>query len=307
MRIFVAGGTGLIGTRLVRRLRDRGDQVELLTRRPAVARDLFGAGVTAVEGEPTQPGAWGERAAGCDAAVNLFGENVFGRRWNAAYKQTLLDSRVNSTRHVAEALARRPRRDDGQPKVLVNASAIGYYGPRGDEELTEESAPGGDFLADLCVQWEKATQPAEAAGVRTARVRIGVVLDKEGGALAQMLTPFKLFVGGPVGSGRQWLSWVHHADMVGLLLLALDNPGTSGPLNGTAPHPVTNRDFARALGRALGRPSFLPTPGFALRLALGEVADVVLTGQRVLPARAQALGYTFQFPTVDAALADLLG
>jgi uncharacterized protein (TIGR01777 family) len=306
MRVFVTGGTGLIGTRLVRRLAERGDQVELLTRRPGVAREAFGPNVTAIEGDPTQPGAWAERAAACDAAVNLFGENVFGRRWNADYKQAILGSRVRSTRHVAEALARQPRRADGQPKALVNASAIGYYGPRGDEELTEDSPPGSDFLADVCVQWEKATQPAEAASVRTAKVRIGVVLDKAGGALAKLLTPFKLFAGGPAGSGRQWMSWIHHADMTGLLLLALDNAAASGPINGTAPNPVTNRDFGKALGRALGRPAFLPTPGFALRLALGEVADLVLTGQRVLPKRALGLGYDFQFPTVDAALADIV-
>jgi uncharacterized protein (TIGR01777 family) len=187
----------------------------------------------------------------------------------------------------------------------VNASAIGYYGPHGDEELTEDSAPGSDFLAQLCVDWEKAARAAEPAGVRLAIVRVGVVLDLAGGALAKLLPPFKMFVGGPVGSGKQWMSWTHHEDMTGLFLFALDNAQAQGPFNGTAPNPVTNRDFSRALGRALHRPSFLRTPGFALRMLLGEVADAVTTGQRVVPKHALALGYNFKYPTVDTALAQL--
>jgi uncharacterized protein (TIGR01777 family) len=189
--------------------------------------------------------------------------------------------------------------------VLVNASAIGIYGPRGDEELTEETPPGDDFLARLCIDWEKEARAVEQAGVRSVQVRVGVVLDKQGGALAKLLTPFKLFVGGPVGSGRQYMAWIHHEDMAGLFLFALDNAACSGPLNGTAPNPVTNRDFGRALGRALGRPSFVWTPRFALRLAIGEAADVVATGQRVVPKKALELGYTFQYPTVEAALGEI--
>jgi uncharacterized protein (TIGR01777 family) len=235
----------------------------------------------------------------------LAGENVFGRRWNDAFKQMLVDSRIKSTRNVVEALARKPQRPDGQPKVLVNASAIGVYGPRGDEEVDEESAPGNDFLAGLCVEWEKAARAVEPAGVRLAIVRVGVVLDKEGGALAKLLTPFKLFAGGPAGGGKQWMSWVHHEDLTGLLLFALDRGEVKGPLNGTAPNPVTNGDFAKALGRALHRPSFFPTPGFMLRLALGEVADIIVTGQRVVPRRPLALGYSYKYPTVEAALAEL--
>jgi uncharacterized protein (TIGR01777 family) len=306
MRVFVTGGTGLVGSRLVKRLRGRGDEVVLLTRRPAVAREQFGADVAAVEGDPSTPGDWMARAAACDGVISLVGENIFGRRWNAAFKQALVDSRVNSARNVARALAESPRRADGSPKVLVNASAIGIYGPRGDEELTEDAPTGSDFLASLCVEWEQAARAVESAGVRCALVRVGVVLDREGGALAKLLTPFKLGAGGPVGSGRQWMSWIHHDDLGTMFLLALDDPRASGPLNGTAPNPVTNRDFSKVLGRALHRPAFLPTPTFALRLALGEVADVIATGQRVLPARARALGMPFRFPTVDAALADIL-
>jgi uncharacterized protein (TIGR01777 family) len=306
MRVFVTGGTGLVGTRLVRRLQSRGDQVVLLTRRGERAAQLFGSDVRVVQGDPTQVGPWTDDLGDCDAAINLAGENVFGRRWNDDYKNRLRDSRLKSTAHVAEALARRPASSDGRARVLVNASAIGYYGPHGDEELDESSPPGSDFLAELCVAWEKAASPAAAAGVRCVFVRIGVVLDREGGALAKIRTPFKLFAGGPVGSGRQWMSWIHHEDMTGLLLLALDHGDASGPLNATAPNPATNREFAKTLGRVMHRPSFMPTPGFMLRLALGEVANVVTTGQRVLPRKALALGYSFAFPALDAALAEIL-
>jgi uncharacterized protein (TIGR01777 family) len=305
MRVFVMGGTGLVGSRLLERLRQRNDDIILLSRRPDVAQEKLGGAGTVVEGDPMTAGPWMDRACECDAVINLVGENVFGRRWSASFKQLLYDSRIKSTDHFAQALAKNPRTAAGNPRVLVNASAIGYYGPCGDEELTEDSPPGGDFLAQICIDWEKAARSAEPAGVRVAVVRIGVVLDKEG-ALRKMMTPFKLFVGGPVGSGRQWVSWIHHQDVVGLLLLALDNPEARGPLNGTAPGPVTNKQLSKALGRAMHRPSFFPTPRFMLRVALGGVAGLVTTGQRVLPQRAQALGYTFQFPEIDAALADIL-
>ena len=205
-----------------------------------------------------------------------------------------------------QALARNPKTAAGAPKVLVNASATGYYGPRGDEELTEESPPGHDFMAQLCIDWEAAGREAEALGVRVAMVRIGIVLSKDGGALAALLTPFKMGGGGPVASGKQWMGWIHMEDIIGLFLLALENSSAVGPLNGTAPNPVTNKEFGKALGRALHRPAFVWTPGFALKLLLGEVADVVINGQRVLPARALALGYTFQFPTLDDALQNAL-
>lgn len=306
MRVFVTGGTGLVGRRLVKRLTERGDDVVLLTRRPDEARRLFGTGVEAVEGDPVREAAWMASAVACDGAINLAGENLFNRRWNVAFKQLVAESRVGSTRNVAKALAGASRRADGSPKVLVNASAIGIYGPRGDEPISENSPTGSGFLSSLCAEWEGAARSVESSGVRCAIVRVGVVLDTAGGALANLLTPFKLGAGGPVGSGRQWMSWIHHEDMGSLFLLALDDPRAIGPLNGTAPNPVTNREFAKALGRALHRPAFVPTPAFALRLALGEVADVVTTGQRVLPEKALALGVKFQFPTIDAALADVL-
>jgi uncharacterized protein (TIGR01777 family) len=306
MRIFLMGGTGLVGSRLMERLRQRQDEIVLLTRRPDVGREKLAGSGAVVEGDPTVPGPWMERIAECEAVINLVGENIFARRWNEDFKKLLYESRIKAAEHVAQALTKHPRTASGAARVLVNASAIGYYGPRGDEELTEDSPPGDDFLARVCVDWEKAARAAEPAGVRVAVLRIGVVLDRRGGALAQMLTPFKMFVGGPVGSGRQWLSWVHHQDVVGLILVALDNVQACGPINATAPNPVTNREFSKALGRALGRPSFLRTPKFALRALMGQVADVVTTGQRVLPRRAQALGYVFQFPEVDTALRDVL-
>jgi uncharacterized protein (TIGR01777 family) len=306
MRVFVTGGTGLIGTRLIRQLRERRDSVMLLTRRPAAARERFSGDCTVVEGDPMQPGAWMDAVRDCDAIVNLAGEGIFNRRWDDPFKALLRDSRLKGTENVVQALARSPRTPAGNAKVLVNASAIGYYGFHGDEELTEQDGSGDDFLARLTVDWEKAARAAEPLGVRVVLVRIGLVLDKEGGALAKLLTPFKLGAGGPVGSGKQWVSWIHHADMVGVLQLALDNPNALGPINGTAPNPVTNKELGKALGRALHRPSFMPTPVFALRLALGEVADVVAQGQRVVPKRALALGYPFRFPTIDAALGQIL-
>ncbi len=302
MRVFVTGGTGLIGSRLVTRLRERGDEVTLLTRRPAAVRDRF-ADCTLLEGDPMIAGPWMDAVGGCDAVINLAGENLFARRWSDDFKRLMLDSRVKTTDNVVAALTRTP--PGGPAKVLVNASAVGYYGPHGDEEVDESTPPGDDFLARVCVAWEKSALTARAAGVRVVLLRIGVVLDKEGGALTAMLTPFKLGVGGPVGSGRQWMPWVHHADLVGLLLLGLDRADAGGPINGTAPQPVTNKEFGKALGRALHRPAFLPTPGFALRLMLGEVADVIVNGQRVRPREALRLGYQFRFPTIEEALADI--
>jgi len=306
MRVFVTGGTGLIGQRLVTALLRRGDGVVVLTRRFAAARQMFGPECQLVEGDPMQPGDWLKSIDNCDGVVNLAGENIFAHRWNAKFKDLLLQSRLETTVNVVAALKQKPKRVDGSPKVLVNASAIGIYGAHGDEELTEKSPPAADFMANICVEWEKAAQAVEEAGVRCALVRIGIVLDKQGGALPQMLTPFKLFIGGPVGSGKQYMSWIHHEDLLGLFLLALDRTEVTGPLNGTAPNPVTNRAFSRALGAALHRPSFLPTPAFGLRILLGQVAQVVATGQRVLPKVALQMGYQFKFPTIDAALANIL-
>jgi len=302
MRVFITGGTGLVGQRLVQRLLQRGDQVSVLTRRPETAQQLWGSTVTVVSGDPVQAGPWQDALASCDGVVNLAGEGVFNRRWSSAFKELMTTSRVMSTENVVAGLA---RSSGTSSKVLVNASAIGYFGTAGPEELDEQSPAGNDTLAHVCIAWEKAAQAASTHGCRVVIVRIGVVLDKSGGALKKMLLPFKMFMGGPVGSGKHFVSWIHHEDLVGIMLLGLDNAQAVGVMNGTAPQPVTNKEFSKALGRALHRPSFMPTPGFALRAALGEVADLVTKGQRVLPHKALELGYKFQYSDIDAAFHQL--
>ena len=312
MRVFVTGGTGSIGRRVVRRLLDRGDQAVVLTRRQNEAwrlPELRGAEV--VPGDPSSEEGWARHVDGCDAVLNLVGHNVFGKRWDSEVKRQIRDSRVYAAQHVVAAIrqARKP------PATLVQASAIGYYGPRGDEVLTEASPPGADFLATVCREWEDAALPAEDLGTRLVRLRIGVVLARGEGALGIMTPIFRWGGAAPVGGGGnplrpgrgpQWMSWIHVEDLVELALLALDDQGARGPINGTAPHPERNADFARALAHALRRP-FLPIgpPDVVLRVILGEVADVIGKGQRVLPERALALGYAFHFPDLAGALADL--
>lgn len=303
MRVFLTGGTGLIGVRLAKALCDRGDSVVVLSRDPKAAGAKLPAGVQAVVGDPMTPGDWVQAVDGCDAVVNLAGENLFARRWRAWFKQLIRDSRVLSTQNIVAAFEKSAVR----PKVLIQGSAVGYYGFTEDQMLDEGAPAGDDFLGRTCVEWESAAKPVEALGVRLVLLRTGVVLDADGGALVQMVRPFRKFVGGPVGSGRQWLSWIHWADQVGLILFALDNPAVVGPLNACAPEPATNRDFSKALGRVLHRPSFMKAPGFMLRLVLGEVADLVRKGQRAVPQKAEALGYKFRFPEAEPALRDLLG
>lgn len=284
MRVFVTGATGFVGRRLCAELTARGDEVVAHTRSPERARALLPAPVRVTDALA--------EAAGCDAVVSLAGEPVLGRRWNEAHKAALWSSRVDATRAVVAAAT--------GAQVIVSASAIGYYGDRGDEELDETSPPGDDHLARLCVAWEEA---AAQPGKRTVNLRLGVILGGGGGALERMIPPFRAFVGGPVGSGRQWVSFIHLDDVLGLIRLALDDARASGPINATAPEPARMRDFAAALGRALGRPSWLPVPAFALKLAFGEGAAVLLASQRVLPRRAHALGYVWKHPTLADALA----
>jgi uncharacterized protein (TIGR01777 family) len=306
MKVFITGGTGLIGSSLIPQLTKRGDRVVLLTRRLAHAQERWGKECTIVEGDPMKAGPWMDAIKDCDAVINLAGESIFARRWNEEFKALLRSSRLQSTENVVRALTANPKTSAGIPKVLVNASAIGYYGPRGDEELTEEGSAGNDTLGQVAVEWEQAARKAEASGVRVALIRIGVVLGMEGGALPQMLTPFKLGVGGPIGSGKHWFSWIHMDDMVGILLLALDRQEAKGPINATSQQPVMNKTFSKALGRALHRPAIFPVPPLMLRLRFGGVAEVLTTGQRVIPAKALALGYQFKFPDIDSALANLV-
>lgn len=293
MNVFVTGASGLVGRRLIAALKARGDAVVALSRKPAPG---------GIVGDPTQPGPWLAAMADCDAVVHLAGENIFAKRWTAAFRQQIRDSRVNSTRLIAETLAARP----GRVKALVSASAVGYYGDRGDAVVTEADPPGDDFMAEVCRAWEAAADPARAA-VRVVHPRLGIVLDPAGGALPNLLRPYKLFAGGRIGSGRQYVSWIHHADLTYVLLTALDNATPTGVLNATAPSPVTNDALGRAIGRVLRRPHWLPAPGFALRLALGPIADVILAGQRVVPQVLLAREFAFRFPDVEAALRDVTG
>lgn len=299
MRVFVTGGTGLVGRRVVARLRDRGDDVIILSRSP-------GAGVV---GDPTVAGPWLDQLATCDAVIHLAGEPIAAHRWTTRFRQKVRDSRVVSTGLIAEALAKSPRRADGSPKVLVNASAVGYYGAFEDNptEFVESDLPGSGFLADVCVAWEGATVPAAKAGVRVAVVRVGMVLAGDGGALPQLARPFRWYLGGPVGSGRQWVGWIHVDDLAGLFLLALDRANVSGPVNGTAPEPVTNWGFSRSLAAVLHRPCWLRVPKLALRIGLGTMAELATHGQRVVPARAKELGYEFRYPLLEPALRAALG
>lgn len=303
MRVFITGGTGLIGSEIVRQLSARGDQPVVLTRSPGKARSSAPAGVEFVEGDPQQAGDWMKSVDGCQGVINLVGESVFGRRWNAEQKKRIRDSRIDSTNNLVQAMVSA----DNAPAALSSASAIGYYGNVPEAELTENSPAGNDFLARVCQEWEQAASRAAEQGIRTAMVRIGVVLSKDGGALKQMLPPFKLGLGGPIGAGRQWMSWVHLADIAGAFIAALDHAEAVGPINGTAPEPVRNKEFSKALASALHRPCLFPVPPFMLRVMFGEVAEVITGSQRVLPTKLQQLGYQFQHPNIREAMQAIFG
>jgi hypothetical protein len=292
MKIVVAGGSGFIGESLVRRLLIRGDDVAVLTRSPANVR----AG-RPVQWDAKTQGAWTDNVAVADAIVNLAGENIGEGRWTEARKRRLIDSRINATRALVEAV-----RTKGKRPAFVSASAIGYYGTRGDEELTERGSKGQGFLADLSARWEEEAR-AVADAARVVILRFGVVLAGDGGALPKMALPFKLGAGGRVGSGRQWMSWVDRDDVVRMIEWSLTREEAHDVYNVTAPAPVRNAEFTKALGRVLRRPAIMPAPAFALRLAFGEMADeILLGGQRVVPAHAVAEGFTFTYRDIESAL-----
>jgi len=300
MKILITGASGFVGRALCAHLRDRHELV-VVSRDPERARQAL-----ALERSlalPATPAQWAAALEGCDAVVNLAGESIAAGRWTEARKRAIRDSRIEITRGIVGGITAAAR----PPRVLVSASAVGYYGPRGGEPIDESAPAGDDFLAQVCVDWEREAQAAESQGVRVARLRIGIVLGEGGGALERMVTPFKLFAGGPIGSGEQWMSWIHRDDLVRLIELALGDARVGGAVNGTAPDPRTMRDFARTLGQVLSRPSWAPVPAFVLRLALGEMADMLLTGQRVLPGAATRLGFSFEYPTLDRALRQALG
>ena len=287
MRVLVTGGTGFIGQAVCHALRGAAHTVTIVSRDPAHAAGTA-VGWNAV----------GQAVAAADALVNLAGEPIAAGRWGPVRKEAILQSRVNATRALVDAAGAAAQR----PGVLVSASAVGYYGARDDEVLDETAGPGTGFLAEVCQAWEREASRAEALGLRVVRLRIGMVLAGDGGALARMLPPFRAFVGGRLGNGRQWMSWIHRGDLTGLVVEAVANEGYRGAVNATAPQPVRNREFVAALGRVLVRPATVPVPGVVLRLALGEMADMLLTGQRVLPRAAERLGYRWQYPEVLGAL-----
>jgi uncharacterized protein len=297
MKIVIAGGTGFLGRPLAAAFAAQGHTVVVLTRAASATQP---SGIRLVPWTPTgDAGAFAREIDGADAVVNLAGESIAGTRWTPGQKRKILDSRVQATRRLTEAIARAAV----PPPVLVSGSAVGYYGARGDEIVTEETPPGSDFLARVCVQWEAEANRAASERTRVICVRTGLVLAADGGALPRMLPPFKLFAGGPVGSGRQYWPWIHRDDWIALVRWAIGQSALSGPLNATAPNPVTNATFAGALGAAMHRPALLPAPAFALRLLLGEMADaLLLSGQRAIPAKAQLLEFTFRHEQVAGAL-----
>lgn len=313
MQVTVTGATGLIGPRMVASLRARGDQVTVLSRDPRRARARLEQAtrpptaplnpsegtLDAMQWDPLNEPAPTSALAGRGAIVHLAGENI-AQRWTASAKQAIRESRLTGTRHLVRSLAALSPTE--RPRVLVSGSAIGYYGAHKDEPIDEEAPAGPNFLAQTCSAWEAEAVAAEQLGVRVVRMRTGVVLDPDGGALGKMLTPFKLGVGGPLAGGRQYISWIHTDDLVGIVLCAIDDEQWRGPVNATAPQPQRNRDFSRALAHVLHRPSLLPIPSAALRALYGEMSEVLTTGARVLPARALVLGYQFRYPQLDAAL-----
>jgi uncharacterized protein (TIGR01777 family) len=309
MKVVIAGGSGFLGSPLAEAYAEEGHEVLVLTRSlmSGDSRHDPGTGVpgiTRVGWAPDgKPGAWSARLDGADAVVNLSGEPLDRKRWRPQRKVQLRDSRILPTRSLAASILASP----APPAVLISASGIDYYARNGERPSTETSPPGSDFLAHLCEDWEAEARRAEPSGTRVVLLRSGIALERSGGALPRMMLPFKFFVGGPLGSGQQYFSWIHRLDWVELVRWIVQTPEARGPLNATAPEPVTNKRLSRALGRALHRPSLAPVPGFALRLAVGELADALLAGQRAIPACALALGYHFRYPDIDQAFRGIFG
>ena len=300
MRVVITGGSGLIGSAVARELGGAGHEVVVLSRDPS--KVTLPPNTRAVQWDGKTGEGWAPLLDADTAILHLAGESIAAGRWTTEKKRRIRASRVESGAAVMAAI----RKAKEKPRVLLQGSAVGYYGPCGDEVVTESHPPGHDFLADVCVGWEASTAEAESLGVRRAVLRTGIVLSGKGGALPKMTIPFRLGAGGPLGGGRQWFPWIHLADEVGAIRFLLEREDARGPFNLTAPEPLTNRDFSRVLGRALHRPSLAPAPGFALRLVLGEMADMLLHGQRAVPQRLLELGYVFRYPEALAALRDLL-
>ena len=299
MKVAITGATGFIGRELIRELESTGTEYVIITREPNRARRKFPRASNVLEWSLPATALEPDDLEGLDGVIHMAGAPV-AQRWTASHKRAIEESRVLYTRGLVEAVGRTSQR----PPVLISFSAIGYYGVRDDTRLTETSSAGSDFLAQVCRSWEEEAAKATALGIRVVNPRVGIVIGRGGGALSQMLLPFKLGIGGPIGNGRQWMSWVHVSDVVGLALDALTNTALRGPINATAPEPVTNREFSKSLGRVLHRPAILPIPVLGLKLMFGDFADVLATGQRVIPDKAIRAGYKFRFPNLEEALAD---
>ncbi|MCW6037955.1 TIGR01777 family oxidoreductase [Spirulina subsalsa FACHB-351] len=305
LKIAITGGTGFVGTRLVEKLHNEGHTLVLLTRNENRAKRVFPPHVfpqvKIVPYTPTQSGNWQENIAGCDAVINLAGESIAEGRWTQERKQNIFESRQLGTRMIVEAIAQA----HPKPTVLINPSAIGYYGTSETAIFEETSTPGNDFLAKVCQAWETEAEQVKTMGVRLVILRLGIVLGN-GGAIAKMIPPFKLFAGGPIGSGKQWFSWIHREDLINLIIAALKQPNFAGIYNATAPNPVRMKTLCDTLGQLMNRPSWLPVPNFVLEALLGDGAIVVLEGQQVLPKATLATGFTYEYPTVDKALKEVL-
>ncbi|MCX8118385.1 MAG: TIGR01777 family oxidoreductase [Desulfobacterota bacterium] len=301
MKILMTGGTGFVGTRLIDRLTQEGHEITVLTRSLQGGRRAP-SGVSYLEGDPTRRGPWQQAVQAHDAVINLAGASIFSK-WTEEHKRAIRESRILTTQNVVEAIPVASRK----PFTLFSTSAVGYYGFCGDEELTEDSPPGDDFLARIAVEWEAEALKAEEKGTRVVLTRFGIVLGEKGGALGQMIPLFKKFLGGPIGSGKQWFSWIHIEDLAEAFVFLIEHPEISGPVNLCSPNPVRNRDLAKALGEVLGRPSFMPAPAFMIKLVLGEFGSVILEGQRVFPKRLLEGGFVFKYPRIGEALRSLVG
>ena len=304
MKIAITGATGLVGSRLVEKLNQEGHQILVFTRNPNKAQKAFPASTFSnleiVQYTPQESGDWQNKVSGCDAVVNLAGEPI-SERWNAQQKKAIMESRQIGTRKLVEAIAMA----EDKPEVLVNGSAVGYYGTSETTVFKEDSPPGNDFLAQVCQNWEAEAQKVTEHGVRLVILRIGIVL-ANGGALGKMIGPFKMFAGGPIGSGKQWFSWIHRDDLVNLIYQAIQNKNMSGVYNATAPHPVRMNTFCQTLGNVMNRPSWLPVPDFVLELLLGDGAVLVLEGQQVLPENTKGAGFDYQYPELYPALEEIV-
>ena len=302
MKIVVTGGTGFIGVPLVKKLIKANHQVIILTRDPVECREFPTGAVATEQWDGRTAGVWSKHLEGANAVINLAGEIIAGKRWSVERKALITNSRVDATKALVSAIANAKKK----PEILVNASAVGYYGSVESGDVVESSPHGSDFLSQVCQRWEAEARVAEKDGVRVVMVRFGVVLGKEGGALKKMLLPFELFAGGPLGSGNQWFPWIHRDDVIGIILFAIEKHALSGAVNAAAPEPATMKQFCKTLSEVMQRPSWAPVPPFILKIALGEMADMVLTGQRVIPKKALDTGYHFLHPSLRGALQDIL-